>query len=80
MRNRQFQIRTVRRQIIADIAKGYYRPEMRPRLGTSDRNIHSGAAARASIGSNSQQLALDFAAPQPLEDIFPEAYDTAGEF
>lgn len=63
MRNRQFQIRTARRQIIADLAKGYYRPPQPIKV----------LAAKPLKAPD--QLKLEFNPPQPLADLFPMAYE-----
>lgn len=77
MRNRQFQIRTVRRAIVAEIAKGYYRPAkpISPVAKTSYGSKDNGNFGRKNSRTDgSGQLALIFDPPQPLADIFPEAY------
>jgi hypothetical protein len=79
MRNREFQIRTVRRAILAEIAKGYYRPERPNRNADIQHSSNNHCGGRLGIhhlaDNNSAQLTLDFDPPQPLADIFPEAYE-----
>jgi hypothetical protein len=72
MRNREYHRRAVRQAIDAEIARGYYRPAQPVR----DKFflVRGGNAPRPDSGPH--QLSLDFDPPQPLADIFPEAYET----
>lgn len=66
MFNRTYHIRAAKQAIIAEIAKGYYRPASRPDLKRNGPKKPE----------NASQLEFDFDEQHcPLADLFPDAYE-----
>jgi hypothetical protein len=64
VKNREYQRRATRQGIRSFLAREFYRRAKLPDPRPPRRQKSAGA----------QQLALNFDGPQPLKDVFPEAY------
>ncbi len=66
MQNREHQKRATRQGIRSFLAQEFYRPAKRP----------DPRPRKSLVIPKVEQLTLNFEGPQPLKDIFPEAYKT----